>query len=366
MEFPTQPAQPVRTQKKKPSYPISEALRTYLQRYRRDKRLPVSYDRLRRFTESAPLTDADGRPTFWETVVYDRFEMDSLNEDLKYMYALLRVDGDLSVMQHLYIDRIDYCAFGNSAPFRIRIVNRYNDNPDHFYVKRADASRVYGLELEHLLSPNRMTYLICGDTLVEEHVAGIPGDIFINRWLQSEELRPIRVAKELVKFNERCFVRLLGDMRSYNFVFVITPDFEGAQIRIRAMDFDQQTYEGRLNFYRPQFFRDNQPMVLYCLKHLNIDTARQYQREEQVLMLQRRMVVQERIDTLLAAMSGDTLSTPEHFEELRAGLADFYKRPEYHACRSMGDLVRENLESIRLNVAGNSGLTGPGGRFEVE
>ena len=143
-------------------------------------------------------------------------------------------------MQHLYVDRVDFCTFGNSTPFRIRIVNAYNDNQDYFYVKKADASRVYGLELEHLLSPNRLNFLTSGSTLIEEHIPGIPGDIFIKRWLQRGDLRPIRVAKELVKFNERCFVRLLGDMRSYNFVFVVTPDFEDAQLRIRAMDFDQQ------------------------------------------------------------------------------------------------------------------------------
>lgn len=362
MEFPDQPM-PHRTQLKKPSFPISEKLREYLVRYRREKRIPVSYDRLRRFSESAPLTDVSGRPTFWETVMYDRFEMDSLNEDLKYMYALLRVDGDLSVMQHLYIDRIDYCAFGNSAPFRIRIVNAYNDNPDHFYIKRGDASRIYGLELEHLLSPNRMTYMTYGDTLVEEHVAGIPGDVFIQRWLNSEELKPIRVAKELVKFNERAFVRLLGDMRSYNFVVVITPDFEGAQIRIRAMDFDQQTYEGRMNFYRPQFFKDNQALVAYCIKHLNIETARQYQREEQVLMLQRKHVVEERLNLLLTAMSGDMLAPESHLVQLREGLAEHYKRDEYLNCQSMGELIRENLESIRLNVTAPQTTARPG---EVE
>lgn len=350
MEFPSQPMPP-QTQQKKPSFPISDRLREYLVRYRREKKIPVSYDRLRRFSECAPLTDASGQPTLWETVVYDRHEMDALNEDLKYMYAVLRVDGDLSVMQHLYIDRIDFCAFGNSAPFRVRIVNAYNDNPDHFYIKKGDASRIYGLELEHLLSPNRMLYLTCGNTLVEEHVAGIPGDIFIQRWLHSEELRPIRVAKELVKFNERCFVRLLGDMRSYNFVVVITPDFEGAQIRIRAMDFDQQTYEGRLNFYRPQFFKDNQPLVMYCVKHLNIDTARQYQREEQVLMLQRKALIEERLAMLLSAMSADTLAPEEHLSQLREALAEHYKRSEYLSCRSMGELVIQNLETIRLNLA---------------
>ncbi len=196
-----------------------------------------------------------------------------------------------------------------------------------------------------------MNYLTSGATLVEEHVAGIPGDVFIDRWLHNSEMKPIRVAKELVKFNERSFVRLLGDMRSYNFVVVVTPDFEGAQIRIRAMDFDQQSYEGRMNFYRPQFFKDNQPLALFCIERLRLETARQYQREEQVLMLQRAAVTEDRLVTLLAAMSADTLAPREHVVELRDSLAEHYARKDYLRCESMGDLVRENLESIRLNVA---------------
>ncbi|AHF93616.1 hypothetical protein OpiT1DRAFT_00994 [Opitutaceae bacterium TAV1] len=341
---------PVRTQQKKPGFPVSEQLRSYLRRWQRERELPVTYERLRRFSDSVPLSDSRGRHTLWESVFYDHLEMHQLQEDLKQVYAILRVDGDMSVMQHLYIDRIDFCAFGNSAPFRIRIVNAYNDNPDHFYIKKGDASRIYGLDLEHLLSPNRMNYLTFGNTLVEEHIAGIPGNEFISRWMESPEIRPIRLAKELVKFNERCFVRLLGDMRSYNYVVVFTPDFEGAQIRLRAMDFDQQSYEGRMNFYRPQFYKDNQALALFCTKHLRIETARQYEREEQVLMLQRAAISDNRLGMLLTAMSSDELAPPENVRELRESLAEHYKRSAYLDCESMGELVSENLESIRLNI----------------
>lgn len=340
-----------RQQQKKPAFPVGDLLRAYLRRTRRDRELPVTYDRLRRFSDSVPITDKRGRPTLWESVFYDRLEMQALHDDLKRVYAILRVDGDLSVMQHLYVDRIDYCAFGNSAPFRIRIVNAYNDNPDHFYVKRGDASRIYGLELEHLLSPNRLNFLTYGATLVEEHIAGIPGNEFIDRWLTSPEISPVRLAKELVKFNERCFVRLLGDMRAYNFVVVVTPDFEDAQIRVRAMDFDQQSYEGRLNLYRPQFFKDNTPLALFCAKHLRIETARQYQREEQVLILQRAAIIEERIGLLLQAMAAEPLAPLSHVHELRQALADHYRRSDYLRCETMGALVRENLESIRGLVA---------------
>jgi hypothetical protein len=336
--------------RKKPSYPIGPELRDYLKKYRRERELPVTYERLRHFHESHPLMDAEGRNTLWESVAYRAEDIPALNDDLKRIYALLRVDGDFSVMQHLYIDRIDFCSFGNSTPFRIKIVNAYNDNPDYFYIKRADASRVYGLELEHLLSPNRLNFLTAGTTLVEEHIAGIPGDIFIERWLQRGDLRPIRIAKELVKFNERSFVQLLGDMRSYNFVVVITPDFEGSQVRIRAMDFDQQAHNGRKSFYLPQFFKENLPLVEFCTRHLHLKTAFQYQREEQTLILARAELAAARLTALLAAMERTPLAPPENVAALREGLAEHFGNDRYLRCETMGALVRENLERLRHHL----------------
>jgi hypothetical protein len=349
MEAPADPP-PLERMLKKPSYPISDGLRGYLRKYRRERELPVTYEQLRHFQETIPLMDAAGRNTLWESVIYPAAEMPALNEGLKRIYALLRVDGDSSVMEHLFVDRVDFCSFGNSTPFRIRIVNAYNDNQDYFYIKKADASRVYGLELEHLLSPNRLNFITHGNTLVEEHIAGIPGDIFIERWLRNKELKPIRIAKELVKFNERCFIRLLGDMRSYNFVVVITPDFEDSQIRIRAMDFDQQSYHGRKSFYLPQYFKDNTPLTLFCAQHLHQKTAQQYQREEQTLILQRAELSTVRLGLLLDAMEPDLIAPHENVVLLREGLADHFQSPSYLQCETMGALVRENLRSLRRTL----------------
>ncbi len=154
----------------------------------------------------------------------------------------------------------------------------------------------------------------------------------------------MRVAKELVKFNDRCFVRLLGDMRSYNFVFVVTPDFEGFQVRIRAMDFDQQSYSGRKNFYRPQFFKENTDFALFCQKHIHRETAEQYVREDRTLLVQRADLAAKRLDHLPFEMERDPISTPERIVELRESLAEHHGRAEYSRCTSMG-LVRENIES---------------------
>ena len=64
-----------------------------------------------------------------------------------------------------------------------------------------------------------------------------------------DSLNALRFCKEFVKFNERCFVRLLGDMHSSNFVVDITPDFEEIYYRICSIDFDQQSYEGKKAVY---------------------------------------------------------------------------------------------------------------------
>lgn len=336
-----------RRTRRKPSYPVTPALRSYLGKCRRELELPVSYERLQCFSEALPLNDPDGRDTLWETVIYPSQEMAALKQELKYIYALLKVDGDLSVMDHLYIDRIDFCSFGNSLPFRIRIVNGINENPDYFYIKRADASRIYGLELEHLLSPNRLNYFTHATTLVEEHIAGLPGDVFIDRWLENSELKPIRIAKELVKFNERCFIRLLGDMRSYNFVVVLTPDFEGWQVRIRALDFDQQSYSGRRTFYLPQFFKENLALVKFCTRLLDLKTAYQYQREERTLLLQRASLAEGRLGSLLDAMEDDPIAPAEHVASLREELAQHFQDARFIACQSMGALVRQSLRHVR-------------------
>lgn len=250
---------PDKPSRKKPMFPVNEHLRQYLKYHGREVKLPVSYRDLLRFTYSISSKDRKGKDTYWETVVYDMREWDFIRAGLVEIYAILKTEGDLSFAKHLDVARIDYCTFGNSNPFRIRIVNKFNDNYDHYYIKIADASRVYGLELEHVLSPNRITFFTHNATLVEEHIPGIPGDAFIKQYLHDTLTNKIRFAKEFVKFNERCFVRLLGDMRSYNFVVDITPDVEDFQYRIRAIDFDQQSYEGK-KFIPPAIFQRELPV----------------------------------------------------------------------------------------------------------
>ena len=339
--------------RKKPMFPVNDQLRSYLKQHGREVKLPVSYKDLLQYTYSVPVNDKNGKDTYWEKVMYDMKEWNFIRQGLVEIYAILKTEGDLSFTKHLDVARVDYCAFGNSNPFRIRIVNKFNDNYDHYYIKIADASRVYGLELEHLLSPNRITFFTYQNTLVEEHIPGIPGDVFIKTYLNASDTNQIRLAKEFVKFNERCFVRLLGDMRSYNFVVDITPDIEDFQYRIRAIDFDQQSYEGRRNLYLPQFFKENYPFVELSLKHLNKDSIEQYQTEERTLMAFRLASARYRILKLLDIMVADTISTPEKTAQLKDELSAYYDNATiFKRCSSMGRLLKMHLKTaLRKNLA---------------
>ncbi|MCU0752032.1 MAG: hypothetical protein MUC40_03190 [Akkermansiaceae bacterium] len=243
--------------RRKIRYPVTQALRQYLYHYDRQREIPKIYDELCRFTGAIPYEDPHGRETLWLTVMYPPEVSAEILPRLTAIYTELKLGRDAKQHEHLLVDRIDFGDFGNSRPFRIRITNLFNDNSDYFYVKHADASRIYGLELEHILSPNRINYLVNGNTLIEEHIAGVPGDVFLRDYLGQPGLNKVRIAKEFTKFNERTFIRLLGDMRSVNYVVDITPDFEEVQYRVRAIDFDQQSYEGKGSIYLAFRFRSN-------------------------------------------------------------------------------------------------------------
>ena len=333
--------------KKKPAHPISASLRAYLAGYDRAAELPLTYADLAHYATAVPLEDASGEDTLWRTVYYQANEQADINLGLRHIYALLKTDGDDSVLEHLEVARVDFCAFGNTQPFRVRIRNRINDNYDHYYVKRADANRVYGLELEHLLSPNRISYLVDGATLIEEHIAGVPGDDFqTGGYLDVSDIDQTRIAKEFVKFNERCFTRLLGDMRAYNYVVDITPDIEGNQYRLRAIDFDQQSYEGHWQFYLPQYFKDNNGIIALGMAHMTPESVLQYRQEERTLIATRAKGSRDRLDELLEGMRGERLSTPNKVASLGRELDGYHHSGRFAACETMGELVVMHLAHL--------------------
>jgi len=149
-----------------------------------------------------------------------------------------------------------------------------------------------------------------------------------------------------VKFNERCFVRLLGDMHSSNFVIDVTPDFEETNYRIRAIDFDQQSYEGKKSIYLPQYFKENNVLIQLGMKYITPESMRQYQREERALIATRLKSSKQEIEAILLAMENDHISPLENIDSLRRELARHYKNQKFMSCQNMGQILRVSLQQV--------------------
>lgn len=316
----------------------------YLGRHGRLAEIPVSYADLTRYSDVNPVYNRRGRDTLWQSVVYPASLQKHIFDNLARTYFILL---GAKAIHPLAIERIDFCTYANNQPFRIKIQNPIDDSAPYFYIKRADASQIYGLELEALLTSNPITFRSDGVTLIEPHIVGVPGDQFIRHLVRNPEgIEDKHFAQEFIKFNERCFRRLLGDMHSGNYVVQVHQDFDNCRVRFCAIDFDQQSYEGRCNVYMPKYYPENNAIIFMGIETLRPDSARRYQEDEIREMRQHARSNHEVLADLLATMSADNLAPQSHLMRLRQELARHYRDDRFLGCKSMGDLVHASLSLI--------------------
>lgn len=319
-------------------YPVSALLQQYLRQYKKDTALPIAYKELLHYNYTNAIKNANGKHTHWERVVYDKELLQQLQQKLVSLYAQLKNETAIQ------IDSIDFCEFANSMPFRINITHINTNKKDLFYIKSADASRIYGLELEQLLTHNHINFLYHQNTLVEEHIDGIPGDTFLEKVNELSEKEKQSLAAAFIRFNESCFARLLGDMRSYNFVILKSNDAQNP-FHIRAIDFDQQCYEGKLNLYLPQFYKENYryvQLVTGLLNDTGIDAIRLRERKELAGLFIKN---QEPLTHLLQVMEQEELSEQYKVVSLRKELNRYHHTTHFSHCSTMGSLVKQQLKA---------------------
>jgi len=338
--------EPDRPMMQKDAFPVNDSFRAYLQHYGRDVDLPVRYTDLANYSYADSLKDNKGKWTHWENAVYEPTQKETLKKALIATYIILKNRTTWASGENFDIERIDFCEYGNSIPFRIKIIDKDKDQHDFFYVKQADASRIYGLELEHLLTPNPINFLCHQNTLVEEHIDGIPGDLFIQLEMQVASKDKIAIAKAFVQFNESCFARLLGDMRSYNYVVNTIAVNGHIEYRMRAIDFDQQCYEGRKDYYLPQFYKENIDFVELVLQNLTSAEIKATQQIEFNLMAARIIMYRRQLMQLVNTIIKDDISENYKINMLRNELNKHFKTTRFSKCKTMGAIVKQQLKQV--------------------
>ena len=123
------------------------------------------------------------------------------------------------------------------------------------------------------------------------------------------------------------------------------------------MDFDQQSFEGRLNIYKPQFFKDNIDLVKLVQELMTEEVTVQYQRIERVAMKKRYFASRQRTRSLLRIMRKDRISTDEKIGVLRNELAVYHNNKEFLKFTNMGDILNKHLEmSLSVEILSKSEL----------
>ena len=119
--------------------------------------------------------------------------------------------------------------------------------------------------------------------------------------------------------------------------------------KIRPIDFDQQSYEGKLSVYRPQFFKENIPIMDLVRTKLNHDSINQYKIEERSIVARRIISSGNRLEKLLDIMKLDVITVISNLERLQSEIYKFTKDKAFLESKSMGDLMQAALNFVRFH-----------------
>lgn len=130
---------------------------------------------------------------------------------------------------------------------------------------------------------------------------------------------------------------------------VLTHDFDRIQYRMRAIDFDQQSFEGNPKVYKPQFLKENNKLVEMTLQLLREESIEQYEQEERSLLAKRAVSESERLADLLECMRNDNISTNDKIMELKSGLFELTGDVNFKKSSNMGDILTSALDFVVRN-----------------
>jgi hypothetical protein len=132
-------------------------------------------------------------------------------------------------------------------------------------------------------------------------------------------------------------------------VIIPTHDFDQVVYKIRAIDFDQQSYEGKLNIYRPQFFKENLDMVNLVSETIQKESLDQYVLEERSAIAKRLLSFDDRMNGLLDSMIHDEISNKANINLLKTELQNYTHDVNFKRSKNMGEILKSALDFVRRN-----------------
>ncbi len=247
------------------------------------------------------------------------------------------------LFKELEIKSIEEMSYADTKPLRIRL--NFSDKLEEvFYAKKFDERRLFGLELENLLSQYKYNYSASGGGIYEEEIKGVEA-IEI-----AENTRKERIyLEELVKLDYRSFVMLLGDMHNQNYLISRIDYKNDKEYCARPIDFDKLFEVGEL---RNGFVLSlNQRKT--AISKMGWERYRSIINLEREKMRKRYLENSARIISLLNIISSSD-SCNIRTENIRNSLIRYYSSekallPDFSKARNMGHLLGIHIRA-QLNL----------------
>ena len=92
--------------------------------------------------------------------------------------------------------------------------------------------------------------------------------------------------------------------------------------------------------------KENNPIIFLGISHMASETVKQYQLEERSLIAARVKTSRSRVAALFKVMIKDQISTPQKVNRLKKELAYHHKNDSFLECKSMGEIVYNNIKLL--------------------
>jgi hypothetical protein len=137
------------------------------------------------------------------------------------------------IFSEMEIDSIEEISYADTKPLKVTV--EFSGRLERvFYAKPFDERRLFGLELENLLSPYKYTYSVGDGAIYEDEIHGIEA-----MEIDGETENDKNYLEEVVGLDYRCYVMLLGDMHDQNYIVSKNKAGEDLRYIVRPIDFDK-------------------------------------------------------------------------------------------------------------------------------
>jgi len=264
-------------------------------------------------------------------------------------------DSNPEIMTQLEIVSIERIDYADKKPLRFNV--QFPGKVRRFFFAKPfnseDVGRIFGLELEHLLSPYKFDYSVGGQAIYEDGIEGMEARDFLFASGIKTASDPAFL-EELVRLDYRCQTMLVGDMHSYNYLVTAIRDANGSSFKIRAIDFDQ-LFSVRYDINRRDLdtsvFREPQVPKKEAIKILGKERYNSIVSLERECMRKRFIESQSRICDLTKII-GYSEHCNKDFEKLAKQLALFHKDNAFldeSKVSNAGELLRLHLQRELLD-----------------